>query len=275
MTRILDGKELAGFVKERQAHVVKMLRSQKKFPCLVIIRDSDNPVITKYVNLKIQYGEDIGVKVIDAKVNSTEEAIAAVKKYNADNTISGIIVQLPLVEKERTEEVVDLIAPEKDVDGLSNYDERENKRVFDSATATAINWLIAGHNIELKDKKIAIVGRGKLVGAPLIRMWRNSGFDIEVFHRGSDFSVLKNYDVVVTATGNPHLIESDMIKPDAVVVDAGTASEGGHLVGDINEEIRKREDLKAITPKFGGVGPLTVSVLFDDVLRACENNAKA
>ena len=275
MTRILDGKELAGFVKERQAHVVKMLRSQKKFPCLVIIRDSDNPVITKYVNLKIQYGEDIGVKVIDAKVNSTEEAIAAVKKYNADNTVSGIIVQLPLVEKERTEEVVDLIAPEKDVDGLSNYDERENERVFDSATATAINWLIAGHNIELKDKKIAIVGRGKLVGAPLIRMWRNSGFDIEVFHRGSDFSALKNYDVVVTATGNPHLIENDMIKTDAVVVDAGTASEGGHLVGDINEEIRKREDLKAITPKFGGVGPLTVSVLFDDVLRACENNAKA
>ncbi len=275
MTRILDGKELAGFVKERQAHVVKMLRSQKKYPCLVIIRDSDNPVITKYVNLKIQYGEDIGIKVIDAKVNSTEEAIEAVKKYNADETVSGIIVQLPLIEKERTEEVVDLIAPEKDVDGLANYDERESERIFDSATATAINWLLAGHNIELKDKKIAIVGRGKLVGAPLIRMWRNSGFDIEVFHRGSDFSILKNYDVVVTATGNPHLIESDMIKTDAVVVDAGTASEGGHLVGDINEEIRKREDLKAITPKFGGVGPLTVSVLFDDVLRACENNAKA
>lgn len=275
MTRILDGKELAGFVKERQAHVVKMLRSQKKYPCLVIIRDSDNPVITKYVNLKIQYGEDIGIKVIDAKVNSTEEAIEAVKRYNADETVSGIIVQLPLIEKERTEEVVNLIAPEKDVDGLANYDERESERIFDSATATAINWLLAGHNIELKDKKIAIVGRGKLVGAPLIRMWRNSGFDIEVFHRGSDFSILKNYDVVVTATGNPHLIESDMIKTDAVVVDAGTASEGGHLVGDINEEIRKREDLKAITPKFGGVGPLTVSVLFDDVLRACENNAKA
>ncbi len=275
MTRILDGKELAGFVKERQAHVVKMLRSQKKYPCLVIIRDSDNPVITKYVNLKIQYGEDIGVKVIDAKVNSTEEAIEAVKSYNTDETVSGIIVQLPLIEKERTEEVVNLIAPEKDVDGLANYDERESERIFDSATATAINWLIAGHNIELKDKKIAIVGRGKLVGAPLIRMWRNSGFDIEVFHRGSDFSILKNYDVVVTATGNPHLIENDMIKTDAVVVDAGTASEGGHLVGDINEEIRKREDLKAITPKFGGVGPLTVSVLFDDVLRACENNAKA
>lgn len=275
MKKILDGKELAGFVKERQAHVVKMLRSQKKYPYLVIIRDSDNPVITKYVNLKIQYGEDIGVKVIDARVNSTDEAIETVKKYNADETVSGMIVQLPLIENERTDEVVNIIDPRKDVDGLASYDERENERVFDSATATAINWLLAGHNIELKDKKIAIVGRGKLVGAPLIRMWRNSGFDVEVFHRGSDFSKLNEYDVVVTATGNPHLITSDMIKEGAVVVDAGTASEGGHLIGDISEEIRAREDLTAITPKIGGVGPLTVSVLFDDVLRACENNSKA
>lgn len=277
MTKVLDGKELAGFVKERQAHVVKMLRSQKKFPKLVIVRDSDNPVITKYVNLKCRYGEDIGVEVIDEHVEnpSLETLKETVKEASEDETVSGIIVQLPLTDPDWTEEVVNEIAPEKDVDGLANYDGREDKRVFDSATATAINWLLAGHNIELKDKKIAIVGRGKLVGAPLIRMWTNSGYDLEVFHRGSDFNKLKDFDVIVTATGNPHLIESSMIKEDAVVVDAGTASEGGHLVGDINEEIRSRTDLKAITPKIGGVGPLTVSVLFDDVLRASENNAKA
>ena len=277
MTKILDGKELAGFVKERQAHVVKMLRSEKKFPKLVIIRDSDNPVITKYVNLKCRYGEDIGVEVIDEHVEnpSLETLKETVKKASEDETVSGIIVQLPLTNPDWTEEVVNEIAPEKDVDGLANYDGREDKRVFDSATATAINWILAGHNIELKDKKIAIVGRGKLVGAPLIRMWTNSGYNLEVFHRGSDFNELKNFDIIVTATGNPHLIESSMIKEDAVVVDAGTASEGGHLVGDINDEIRARTDLKAITPKIGGVGPLTVSVLFDDVLRASENSAKA
>ena len=269
MTKILDGKELAGFVKERQAHVVKMLRSEKKFPKLVIIRDSDNPVITKYVNLKCRYGEDIGVEVIDEHVEnpSLETLKETVKKASEDETVSGIIVQLPLTNPDWTEEVVNEIAPEKDVDGLANYDGREDKRVFDSATATAINWILAGHNIELKDKKIAIVGRGKLVGAPLIRMWTNSGYNLEVFHRGSDFNELKNFDIIVTATGNPHLIESSMIKEDAVVVDAGTASEGGHLVGDINDEIRARTDLKAITPKIGGVGPLTVSVLFDDVLQ--------
>jgi len=273
-TKILDGRELAGFIKERQAHQVKALRSLKKFPKLVIIRDSDNPVITKYVELKKHYGEDIGVEVVDlfVKEPSLEKLKSAVKEASDDISVSGIIVQLPLTNPDWTEEVVNEIVPEKDVDGLANYDGRKEKRVFDSATATAINWLLAGHNIELFDKKIAIVGRGKLVGAPLIRMWTNSGFSVEVFHRGSDFSELKKFDIIVTATGNPHLILNEMVRPGTVVVDAGTASEDGMLVGDISDEIRERTDLSAITPKVGGVGPLTVSVLFEDVLKSCENN---
>ena len=207
MVKELNGRELVGFVKERQAHLVQILRSNKKRAKLVIIRDSDNPVIEKYVKLKRQYGEDIGVEVVDAKVEPTREAlVAAVTEANLDETVSGIIVQLPLVDREITEEVVSLIQPEKDVDGLSGHGR------FDSATATAINWLLTGYNIDLVGKKIAVVGRGKLV--------------------------------------------------------AGTASEGGKLVGDISDEIRERSDISAITPKLGGVGPLTVGVLFENVLAA-------
>ena len=270
--KILDGRELAGFIKERQAHKVKALKSRKIKPCLLILRDSDNPVIVKYVELKKQYGEDIGVEVIDGfyPEASTEEFKDIIEKYNEDLSVHGMIVQLPLVEGKDTEEIVGAISPKKDVDGLADYDDREGERIFDSATATAINWLLAGHDINLSDKKIAIVGRGKLVGAPLIRMFKNSGFNLEVFHRGSDFSKLSDFDVIITATGQPDLISSEMIKPGAVVVDAGTASEDGHLVGDINDEIREREDLEAITPKVGGVGPLTVTVLFEDVLSAAE-----
>ena len=202
MVKILDGKELAGFIKERQAHLVKILRSQKKHPRLVIVRDSENPVITKYVNLKCAYGNDIGIEVVDEYVKnpSLEVLRETVKRASEDETVSGIIVQLPLTNTDWTEAVVNEITPEKDVDGLADYDGKEDKRVFDSATATAINWLLVGHNIELSGKKIAIVGRGKLVGAPLTRMWINSGFDVEVFHRGSDFSKLKDFDVIVTAT---------------------------------------------------------------------------
>lgn len=276
MVKELNGKELAGFVKERQANVVReMLESGLAAPKLVIIRDSDNPVIVKYVELKKRYGEDIGVEVEDRFVSSIEEAKTAVISANEDSSVSGMIVQLPLIDKARTDEVVNLIAPEKDVDGLSqvgisedNTVEEGATRKFESATATAINWLITGYNIDLRGKKIALVGRGRLVGAPLQRMWQASGYDVTVFRHDSDLSLLEDYDIIVTATGVPHLIKSDMVQPGAVIVDAGTASEDGVLVGDVDDEVRARSDISAITPKVGGVGPLTVSVLFEDVIAA-------
>jgi methylenetetrahydrofolate dehydrogenase (NADP+)/methenyltetrahydrofolate cyclohydrolase len=267
--KTLNGAELAGFVKERQAHLVRSLRGKKIFPKLLIIRDSDNPVIVKYVNLKKQYGEDIGIEVVDQKVSSIDEAKKVVLAANADQSISGMIVQLPLLDKGRTDEVVNLIAPSKDVDGLSQI-VRDDERVFESATATAINWLLAGHDIDLADKKIALVGRGRLVGMPLERMWQKSGHDVTVFRHDSNLAELINFDVIVSATGVPHLIKNSMIKPGAVVVDAGTASEGGVLVGDVDDEVRTRTDLAAITPRIGGVGPLTVSVLFEDVITAAQ-----
>lgn len=261
--KILDGRELADFVKERQAQTVRRLRHEKKTPKLVIIRDNDHPVISKYVNLKCQYGEDINVLVEDVLVEGgAEELKNVVRAANLDESVSGIIVQLPLKNPEWTEEVVAEIDPKKDVDGLSE------KGRFDSATATAINWLLAGHNVDLSMKNIAIVGRGKLVGRPLIKMWQNSGYSVEVFGRDSDLVKLANFDVIVTATGVPHLIKDEMVRSGCVVVDAGTASEDGVIVGDLDDNIRKRKDLSAITPKIGGVGPLTVAVLFENVIMA-------
>lgn len=258
--KILNGEELAGFIKERQAHIV---RGMKKKPTLLIIRDSDNPVITKYVNLKIAYGEDIGVKVIDYRATSSDDIAAKIREANENPEISGIILQLPILEKEKTDELTALIASEKDVDGLS-----ENG-AFDSATATAINWLLAGYDIKVATSKIAIVGRGKLVGAPLYKMFTNSGYNVTLFHRGDDLSSLSDYDVIITATGRPGVITNDMVRPGAAIVDAGTASEDGVLKGDVSDEVRSRTDLAAITPKIGGVGPLTVTCLFEHVIEAC------
>ena len=256
--KILDGKELAGFIKERQAHQVASLSHPLK---LLIIRDSDNPIITKYVNLKIQYGNDIGITVEDYFAKNSDDIAKKITSANEDPNISGIILQLPILEKSKTDELTDLIASAKDVDGLSNHSD------FDSATATAINWLLAGHNIELTNQKIAIVGRGKLVGAPLYKMLTHSGYHADIFHRGDNLTKLKQYDIIITATGIPGLISDSMIKPGAVIVDAGTASENGVLKGDISDEVRNRTDLTAITPKLGGVGPLTVTCLFDHVIQ--------
>lgn len=263
--KILNGKELAGFIKERQA---RQVASMSKKPKLLILRDSNNPVITKYVNLKKQYGEDIGVEVVDictnipSQTNNTDALREEILRANSDPSIDGIIIQLPLTDKSKTDELCNLIAPEKDVDGLS-----ENG-AYDSATATAILWLLAGYDIKLENKKIALVGRGKLVGMPLYQMFKSSNYNVALFHRGSDLTKLKNFDIIISATGVPGLISSDMISPGAILVDAGTASEKGIIRGDLSEEVRDRKDLAAITPKIGGVGPLTVTCLFDHVLQA-------
>ena len=268
----LDGRELAGFIKERQAAEVRSIMGQGgvdslgRMPKLLIIRNSDSPVITKYVGLKMQYGSDIGVDVVDYYTDSIMGIKAQILKANEDPSISGIIVQLPLSDVTKTDEVLALISPSKDVDGLTG-----KRSKFDSATATAILWLLTGYDISLaKPAKIALVGRGRLVGGPLIRMFTDSGYDFDVFGRDGDLSKLNQYDIIITATGQPHLISDSMIKPGAVVVDAGTASEDGVLVGDLDDAVRERDDLRAITPRVGGVGPLTVSVLFDNVIRAAK-----
>ena len=262
--KILNGKELAGFIKERQAHQVTSLADK---PTLLIIRDSDNPVITKYVQLKMKYGEDIGVKVIDYRASSIDDIRNKITEANSDLNIDGIIIQLPLTDKSATDALCNLINPKKDVDGLGEHAK------FDSATATAINWLLAGYDIKLDNQKIALVGRGKLVGTPLYKMFTNSGYDVTLFHHGSDLTKLKNYDIIITATGHPGLITSSMISPGACLVDAGTASENGILKGDLAEEIRSRTDLHALTPTTGGVGPLTVTCLFDHVIQSSHQKA--
>lgn len=254
----LNGRELADYVKARQAHQVKALRSRKKWAKLAIFYDNDSPVIAKYMSLKQRYGEDIGVAVdvIRLTASDAEDKLRAAAE---DDTVTGIIVQLPLAECDM--KILDLIPLKKDVDGLRGE--------TDTATAMAIHWLLTSYGVELPEKKIAIVGRGKLVGAPLERMWRESNYDVTVFTKGSNLDELVNYDVVVTATGVPGLIKSRMLKLGAVVVDAGTASEGGVIKGDLDDEVRERDDL-TLTPKIGGVGPLTVTMLFEHVLQAAE-----
>lgn len=255
----LNGRDLASFIKERQAHQVASLESKPK---LLIIRDSDNPVIVKYVNLKIKYGEDIGVEVEDYLAKDTADITTKIQSANEDSAITGIILQLPILEKDKTDELCNLIKPEKDVDGLGV------SAKYDSATATAILWLLAGYDIKLENQKTAIIGRGKLVGAPLYKIFTASGYDVTLFHKGSDLTNLKQFDIIITATGVPGLISSDFISPGATLVDAGTASEDGVIKGDLAPELYTRNDLTAITPIRGGVGPLTITCLFDHLIQA-------
>lgn len=260
--RELNGSELAGFIKERQAKQVRALRQAWHInPRLAIVTDVENPVIETYMRLKQRYGADI---LVDVEIHRVPAggALEVIQELNNRDDVQGIILQLPISNPDQTEELLESIREDKDVDGL------RKRAIFQAATPTAISWLLAGYGVDLKGKKVAIVGRGRLVGAPLEKMWLKSDVDVTVFEKGDDLSQLINYDIIVSATGVPGLVKSQMVKAKAVVVDAGTASENGKIVGDVSEEVRQRDDV-IITPKKGGVGPLTVSALFDNVITAC------
>ncbi len=267
--KLLDGSELSGYIKERQAKQVRALRQAwKVIPRLAIIETGTNPVSDVYVRLKQKYGEDILVEVDRHRVD-LDQVFELVEQLNHDPSIHGIIIQLPLSDPSRTDELVNAISSSKDVDGLGASAD------YISATATAIDWLLAGYNVTLTNKKIAIVGQGRLVGAPLTKLWRNAGYKIETYDENSADELvgdLNSFDIVVTATGRPSLIKPEMLKPGAVVVDAGTATENDKVVGDVDESVRLRTDL-TITPKKGGVGPLTIAALFDNVITAARKLA--
>lgn len=266
--KLLDGKELAGYIQDRQVKQVRTLtQAHGIVPKLAIIQTKDDPVINTYVRLKKQYGTDLGVEVDDYFVDQSAVSDKIVE-LNEDPSVHGIIVQLPLKDTTKTDEVVKLVAPEKDVDGLGSDE------VFQPATPMAIMWLLAGYNIDLLGKKILLIGRGKLVGAPLEKQLVASGLDVTVADRDTTIldasSILA--DVIITAAGSPAILFPDMIQPGAVVIDAGVASEDGKTVGDVAPEVYEREDL-IITPAKGGVGPLTVCALFDNVIRSAQRTA--
>jgi len=267
--KLLNGKELASYIKERQGREVRALaQSLKVHPKLAIVVTVDNPTINVYIRKKQAYGDDLGIDVEVHQVTQ-EETRALLLRLNAEPSVHGIIVQLPLAKPEETEAIVNLVAPEKDVDALGK------DALFDPATPMAILWLLSGYNVELNGKKVLLVGRGTLVGRPLERILKNSNVDVWSVDRTTiDLQAeTLQADVIITATGSPGILHADMIKHGATVVDAGVASEQGKSVGDVAQEVYERSDL-TITPVIGGVGPLTVCALFENVIRAARRTAE-
>lgn len=269
MKKELNGRELVGYIKERQAKAVRGLRQQWHVqPKLAIIRTNPEQIVDSYMRLKQGYGEDIEVDVIVHTIEQSQ-ASSMIEKLNADDSVHGIIVQIPLPNPAQTTEILNAVMPDKDVDGLG-----ENT-VFDAPTPMAISWLLAGYAVDLVGKQLAIVGHGRLVGKPLAKLWQNSGLEFEVIDKDTQdiAEKLKLADVLVSATGVPGLITADMVKPDAVIVDAGVSTDSNGLIGDVAQEVREMPNI-FITPEKGGVGPLTVSALFENVITAARKSTE-
>ncbi len=264
--KLLSGIELVGYIKERQAKQVRSLKQANDIsPRLAIIRTNPDPVVDSYMKLKQNYGEDIGIKV-DVHTIGQGEALDRIQQLNKDSSVHGIIVQIPLPDISQTDEILDSVSLDKDVDGLANGSK------FDPATPIAISWLLAGYNTELRGKKLVIVGHGRLVGKPLAKIWESSSLDVTVVDKKTRNleEITRQADVLVCATGKPGLITDEMVKSTAVIVDAGVATDKNGLIGDVAPNVRKMADI-TITPEKGGVGPLTVSALFDNVIRSARS----
>ncbi len=252
--KLLAGSDLADFIKQRHASMVPSLET---VPRLAIIRSRDNEAGDLYLKMKRAYGQDIGA-IVDLYVETSATIIDRISSLNADPAVTGIIVQLPLTDADITEAALAAIDPAKDVDGLAPGTS------FEAATPKAVLWLLAAYNVDLAGH-IVVVGQGRLVGKPLADRLEASGRNIvrcDIHTKDLKAETLQA-DIIFTGTGQEHLIKPDMVKPGAVVVDTGSPRY------ELDPALYRRNDL-TITPNPGGVGPMTVVSLFDNLIIAAQ-----
>jgi len=254
--KLLNGRDIAAFIQQRHVQIVAGLPHP---PRLAIIRTADNEAGDRYLKMKRQYGQEIGVEV-DLFVEAPETLLGRIKVLNADPAVTGIIIQLPVGDRELTEAALAAVAPAKDVDGLGP------NSPFEAATPKATLWLLAAYNVDVRGR-IVIVGQGRLVGKPLADRLEASGHEVvRADIRTADLAAeTRQADMIFTGTGRPGLITSDMVKPGAVVVDTGAPS------AELDPALFERDDL-TITPNPGGIGPMTVASLFDNLLIAAQQH---
>ena len=264
MLQYISGKEIADEKEIAQKAHVQLFEKKALVPRLAIIQTVSSAVIDTYVRLKKKYSEQIGIEVVHYTI-APEEVETTITFLNNDAEIHGIIVQLPLDPSLDQNTVLNLVAQNKDVDGLTK------DTSFVPPTVQAILWLLEKYVTDLSHKKIALVGKGRLVGAPLEKELLKKNITIQVFTKEDSLDDLHNYEVIISATGVPSLLKNSHIRSGAYVFDAGTAEENGAIHGDAADELYNRDNI-SITPTKGGVGILTVRALFENTLLACEKN---
>lgn len=252
-------------------------------PRLAIIQVGDRPDSSTYVLTKRAYAEKIGAttEYIHLDVSVTQdEVIHIIKGKNGDAQTHGIIVQLPLPEHLDRAAIVDCIDPTKDVDGLTTVNQdkmtRGDATGIVPATARGVMELMRYYRIELKGKKVAVVGRSRLVGAPIAWMCKNGGADVIVCHSQTPDLAHETgqADILIVAVGKAGLITDKYIKQGAVVIDVGiNRTANGTLVGDV-DHVSAVGVASAITPVPGGVGQMTVVALFENLIDACRSLCK-
>lgn len=268
---VLDGKKIAD---AKQQTLIELVKNQAVIPHLTIVQIGSDPASTVYVDRKEAFGKAIGaqVTVVRFEENSVEaDIVTKIHELNDDKTVHGIIVQLPIPQHLSRESIINAISPEKDVDGLTAINMwrlMDNKQGIVPATARAIETLLTENNIEIEGKHIVIVGDSLLVGKSSAVHFLNRDATVTVCHDKTKnlMEYTKMADILVVAVGKESLISSFHVREGQVIIDVGiTRKTDGTVVGDVAlDEIKGI--VGAATPVPGGVGPVTVASLFENLL---------
>ncbi|HDB3255272.1 TPA: bifunctional methylenetetrahydrofolate dehydrogenase/methenyltetrahydrofolate cyclohydrolase FolD [Staphylococcus aureus] len=276
VAKILDGKQIAKDYGQGLQDQVEALKEKGFTPKLSVILVGNDGASQSYVRSKKKAAEKIGMisEIVHLEETATEEEVLnELNRLNNDDSVSGILVQVPLPKQVSEQKILEAINPEKDVDGFHPINIGKlyiDEQTFVPCTPLGIMEILKHADIDLEAKNAVVIGRSHIVGQPVSKLLLQKNASVTILHsRSKDMaSYLKDADVIVSAVGKPGLVTKDVVKEGAVIIDVGnTPDENGKLKGDVDYDAVK-EIAGAITPVPGGVGPLTITMVLNNTLLA-------
>ena len=282
MAEIINGKKLAKQIRLGLKEEVENLKKEGILPKLAVILVGDDGASKVYVRNKSRACEEIGITfeeyILEASI-SMEQLLTLIDSLNHKQDISGILLQSPLPSHLDINEAFKAISDKKDVDGFNPMNVGKltlGQDTFISCTPHGVIRMLEEYNIEIEGKNAVIIGRSNIVGKPLIQCLLAKNATVTVCHSRTKniADIVKRADIVVAALGKPKFVTEDMVKPGAVVIDVGiNRTEEGKLVGDVDFDAVS-EKASYITPVPGGVGPMTIAMLMENVVKAAKQMHK-
>ncbi|MDG5372823.1 bifunctional methylenetetrahydrofolate dehydrogenase/methenyltetrahydrofolate cyclohydrolase FolD [Staphylococcus aureus] len=276
VAKILDGKQIAKDYRQGLQDQVEALKEKGFTPKLSVILVGNDGASQSYVRSKKKTAEKIGMisEIVHLEETATEEEVLnELNRLNNDDSVSGILVQVPLPKQVSEQKILEAINPDKDVDGFHPINIGKlyiDEQTFVPCTPLGIMEILKHADIDLEGKNAVVIGRSHIVGQPVSKLLLQKNASVTILHsRSKDMtSYLKDADVIVSAVGKPGLVTKDVVKEGAVIIDVGnTPDENGKLKGDVDYDAVK-EIAGAITPVPGGVGPLTITMVLNNTLLA-------
>lgn len=278
MAKLIDGKEISKNIKDELKEKVATLKKEGKECTLAVIQVGADPASSVYVRNKKRACEYVGIRSLSYELpekTTQEELLALIDKLNKDDSVHGILCQLPLPGHIDEDLVIESISPKKDVDGFSPVSVGSlviGRKGFVSCTPAGIIELLKRSNIEISGKHCVVIGRSNIVGKPMALLMLRENATVTVCHSKTKNlkEICRQADILIVAIGKKEFVDASFVKDDAVVIDVGIhRDENNKLYGDVKfDEVENKASY--ITPVPGGVGPMTIAMLMSNCVSAME-----